>query len=435
MQIRRVNFQNYLIIALSSYLLIAIGLLFVQSIQDYNILMWQILSIASSIVFIVLGCRLTYRSIFPLILGFHLIFSYFLFLYFKYIVGDILGYNAIDSLLYSEIAQSTYDLQFGNFISILEGQFDSLSDFGFPFFLRFVYRIAGGDVESGHMLLIFFNCCFQVATCYVTGKIACLINVDWPSVKLIVLLWGINPCSIYLNASGLKEPLFSFICMLIMYGIYKCHHCHSILKHIILLMLIGVSWFFRNYMTVFFVLIYIGFCIFPSLYKKLFFGICTLSLIVCIGFTSVLIEVFPEIYYAMLQSEDILPSGMGKFVYYVLAFLSPIPKFFNVSTPQMLLAVGYSIVKFSCSVFALVGCWYWIKTKSIVFFPLINIFLFTVIMLIVSAHYIDYRYAYPIMPCFFIMMVEGLKYSKRRVSYLYLFASILVIVAFNLQLY
>lgn len=137
----------------------------------------------------------------------------------------------------------------------------------------------------------------------------------------------------------------------------------------------------------------------------------------------------------MLQSEEMLPSGFGKYVYYILAFLAPIPKFFNIETPQMLLVVGYSMLKFSCSVFAIVGSWYWIKMKSLKFYPLINIYLFTVIMLIVSAHYIDYRYAYPIMPCFFILMIEGIKFTSVKVSYMYLFISVLVVAMFNLRLY
>ena len=435
MVIRRQKFVNYLIVAFGCYLLIALGVLFMHPIQDYNILMWQILSITSAIVFIAVGWRLAYRSVFPLIFCFQLVFSYLLFFDFKYIVGDILGHNAVDSLLYSNIAQKTCNLSLKQFIDVLGIYLESLSDYGFPFFLKYVYWIAGGGSESGHLLLIFCNCCFQTFTCYLTGKIAHNVCDNWDSVKMIVLLWGINPCSIYLNASGLKEPLFGFLCMIIIWGIYKCYDCQSIIRHIILLLFIGISWFFRNYMTLFFLFIYVGYCIFPLLYKKIFLAIFLISIVLCLGFTSVLVEYFPEIYYAMLQSEEMLPSGFGKYVYYILAFLAPIPKFFNIETPQMLLVVGYSMLKFSCSVFAIVGSWYWIKMKSLKFYPLINIYLFTVIMLIVSAHYIDYRYAYPIMPCFFILMIEGIKFTSVKVSYMYLFISVLVVAMFNLRLY
>lgn len=433
--LKNLTLTNYLIITLGVYVLIAAGLSLVVPIQDYNILICQFILIICSVLFILVGWRVSYRSIFLLILGFQLILSYLLFWDFKYIVGHFLGYNAIDSLLYSEIAQKTCNLSFEQTINIFEDYLKSVSDYGFPIFLRFVYKFADGNVEFGHKILILANCFLQVTTCYITGKISNSIGINYKHTKLIVLLWGINPCSIYLNVSGLKEPLFTFICMSIMYGIYRCHSSQSILKHTTLLILIAISWFFRNYMTIFFILIYLGFCVFQNIYKKLFLSICILSLTLCIGFTSLLVEIFPEIYYAILQSEEILPSGIVKYVYYVLAFLAPIPKFFNISTPQMLLVVGYSILKFSCSIFAIAGCWYWIKNKTLMFFPLINIFLFTVIMLIVSAHYIDYRYAYPIMPCFFIMMVEGLKYCKKGISYLYLLGSALIVVLFNMQLY
>lgn len=433
--LKNLALTDYLVIALGIYILIAAGLSLVVPIQDYNIFICQFILIICSVLFISVGWHVSYRSIFLLIIGFHLIFSYLLFWDFKYITGHFLGYNAIDSLLYSEIAQETYDLSFKQTINVFEEHLRSVSDYGYPFFLKFIYKFSDGNVELGHKILILTNCFLQIVTCYITGKISSSIGTNYQHTKLIVLLWGINPCSIYLNASGLKEPLFTFICMSIMYGIYKCHTSQSILKHITLLILIALSWFFRNYMTIFFILIYLGFCFFQNIYKKLFLSICILSLILCIGFTSLLVEVFPEIYYAILQSEEILPSGITKYVYYALAFLAPIPKFYNVSTPQMLLVVGYSILKFSCSIFAIVGCWYWIKNKTLMFYPLINIFLFTVIMLIVSAHYIDYRYAYPIMPCFFIMMVEGVKYCKKGMSYLYLLSSALIVIAFNMQLY
>ena len=320
MLVREKNFLYYLIIAFGCYLLIALGVLFMHPIQDYNILMWQALSISSSIVFIAVGWQLTYRSIFLLIFCFHLLFSYLLFFDFKYIVGDILGHNPVDSLLYSNIAQKTCNLSLGQFFNVLENYFDSLSDYGFPFLLKHVYWIASGDSESGHILLIFCNCCFQTLTCYLTGKVAHNVCNNHDSIKLIVLLWGINPCSIFLNSSGLKEPFFGFLCMTIMWGIYRCHNSNSIIRHIILLLFIGASWFFRNYMTLFFLFIYVGFCIFPLLYKKIFLVVSVGSLILCIGFTSILVDYFPEIYYAMLQSEEVLPSGIGKYVYYILAF-------------------------------------------------------------------------------------------------------------------
>lgn len=434
MYLQRKYFINYLIIAFGCFLLVAFGLSLTLSVQDYNILACQFVSIISFVFFVYIGKKLTYRCTLPLIFIFQLIFSYLLYWDFKNIVGHILGYNPVDSLLYLELAGKTSNLSLERSLEVLSYRLDSLSDYGFPFFLKYVYWAAGG-VETGHKLLIFLNCCFQTIICYWTGQIARNVGADISTTKMIVLLWGINPCSVYLNVSGLKEPLFCLLCIAIMWNIYQCHKNRSLIKHMFLLALIGMTWFFRNYMTFFLLFIYIGYDIFPFLYKKSFFVICVVSLIVCIGFTSVLIDFFPEIYYVMLQSEEVLPSGIGKYMYYVLAFLAPIPKFFNVATPQMLIIVVYSILKYSCSIFAIIGSWYWIKTHAVKYFPLINIFLFSVIMLIVSAHYIDYRYAYPIMPCFFILMVEGAKYCKKRIAYSYLLFSAIIVIMFNMQLY
>lgn len=427
-------YQDYIVVAILLYLTVATGLGFLKSNINLNVLYLQILSLLTYFIYIKIGLRLSLFNTILLTFFYQIILSYTLYFDFRYILGDVLGYNPVDSKLYSVIALNSSSMSFTDFIKYLNNYFDSLSDYGFPIFLRYIY-IFFPNVVTAQILLILCNCIFQTIVCYITWQIICFIKIDYITKKWILVLWGGNPCSIYLNAAGLKEPLFCLLCMVAIYFIYKFNKHKKIKTIFFLVISILCTWFFRYYMSLFLFLIFYGFCVAKKLYKKYFASIILISFVLCVGFTSILIEIFPEIYYVILQTEEMLPSGVGKYFYYLLAFLSPIPKFFNMETPQMLLVVGYSIVKFAFSVFAIIGSIYIIKYKRLEFFPLINICVFTIIMLIVSGHYINYRYFYPIMPCFFILMVYGVRYCKRWIAYSYLVCSAFIIVLFNLQLY
>ena len=159
-------------------------------------------------------------------------------------------------------------------------------------------------------------------------------------------------------------------------------------------------------------------------------------MVLCIGLTDALINFFPEIYYAIMNSADVQPSSpIVRTIYYILAFLGPIPKFYSEITLQDPLIVMLSIEKFSFSIFALIGAYTFIKNKNVKYFPLIAIILFNTLLLIVSAHLIEYRYSYIILPLSFILMIESASIKYQKFAYLYLIISSAIVFAFNLKLY
>ena len=197
------------------------------------------------------------------------------------------------------------------------------------------------------------------------------------------------------------------------------------------------TWFFRYYVTLFLIIIGFSYLFFSNIYKKYFPWFCAFAIIVCLVLTDVLVNYMPEIYYSQLRTEEVYTNagGLFRYVSYLLAFLSPIPKFVNMETPHLCIMIMYSTVKYFFSIFAIVGIYYMIKLKKVEFYPLISIYLFHVLLLIVSGHTVDYRYPYIIMPCFFILMIEGFKYQKMLLTYSYLFFSVVMVIFYNLRMY
>lgn len=159
-----------------------------------------------------------------------------------------------------------------------------------------------------------------------------------------------------------------------------------------------------------------------------------MAIVICLFFSVYLETYFPEIYYANLATDKMYSSGyIFRFASYLLAFLSPIPKMFDLTTPQSAIMLLYSFVKFFFSVFAIVGSIILIRKRMEKYYPLIAICLFQVLMLIVSAHTIDYRYPYVTMPCFFILMIVGLDYQQKWLTRLFPIFATMIIIAFNLR--
>ena len=429
-------YSKYLLLSFLISFLLYIGLILVTDTINGEFVCWQIFTIFSFFSSLYLELKLKVKELFLLIFSYQIIFSYILHWYFLFKTSSAFGFNAVDSVLYSQIAFQIKDMNWIESIRVIERYFYDLSDYGYPLFLKCVYTL-GGSLENSIILLIFINCVMQTIVCIMTYDLSNMLLYDRYKSQWITLLWGLNTASVYLNASGLKEPLFLFLSVATIWSIYKCKERKNIGWHILVWMLITSTWFFRYYLSLFFIIIYIGYYWFPYLYNRYFGVICIVSIVLCLYFTSLLVYYFPAIYYALLNTEETFSSNgiLFKYVSYLLAFLSPIPKYFQVATPQDLIMLVYSIVKFSFSIFVLLGSYFFIKHKKTQFYPLISIVLFNVLLLIVSGHMIEYRYSYVIMPCFFILMIAGMEYRNKYLTTVYLFFSAFIILLFNLRLY
>ncbi len=425
---------KYLLLATILYCIIGIWVIIFSPNPSPYVIGWQISSILFFWGSLVIGLKLNLPNCFGLIFVYQIIMSIILHVYFVYIEQNIMGYN-VDTDLYFRLAAKTQNLSMQQSMAIIKDALEDPSDHGYPLFLKFVYAIGGNDLRTFRVLL-FINCVFQTLTCIVIAKLSTLLGINNRNIKWIVLLWGLNSASIYLNVSGLKEPLFVLLCTVCMYSLYRIRCSYPIIGHICFFLFVTLIWFFRYYISLFFIIIYLGYIVLPKLWNKLFAIMCIVALIICIGLTDFLVNYFPEIYYAIMESEQLLPgSKIARLVYYLLAFLSPIPKFYSEITLQEPLIVMFSIEKFSFSIFALIGAFAMIKKHSTKYYPIIAIVLFNTLLLIVSAHLIEYRYSYIILPMYFILMIKSFSYKTKLLTKLYLVFSCLIVFFFNMKFY
>ncbi len=415
-----------------TFIIVFLVTFFSNGTYDWGVIFWQLFSIVFWSISLKIGLMLKKNQMLLWVFLFQLILSFSLHFFFLHYTNDLLGYNAVDSVLYSDLANKTKNLDFEGALVEIGNTFSDLSDYGWPVFLKYIYWI-GGDTLTSMRILILVNCIIQWFTTLLVYNLSVNIVNDTYKAHLISLLWGLNLCSTYLNVSGLKETLFTLLCTLSLFYIYKCKR--KPYNHILFWVSIASTYFFRPYMTFFFVIIYLGYCIFPYIYNRLFAWMCVAAIVLCLFFTSLLVYQFPEIYYAILNTSENAPSGLGMYIYWLLAFLGPLPKFFNMETPQVLIMITYTILKFSLSIFGLLSCICFIKNKQTKYYPLISIYLFTVLLLIVSGHYVNYRYSYIIMPAFFILMVEGIQFRKKWIVEVYCICTSMIMLIFNLKLY
>ena len=432
--------------ALKSYFLYTLGLfflaycfLFISISQDstyYLFAWWQGISFLVFGLFGLSSVHLDKKGLFLLIGIYQLMMSLALHFYFRNNFSDIWGPGSVDALLYAKMAMIVKDLSLTETIRVIGFYVNDLSDYAFPLFLKYIYWL-GGDLLTSNFILVCMNCFFQWVTAVITYKLSYSLTNDKYKTYIITILWAFNTASIYVNVAGLKEPLFLLLCMSTMWGIYKTKRTGYIGWKLFTWILIASLWFFRYYVSLFFIIIYVGYILFPKVWNKHFALICLSAIILCIYGANLLVQFFPEIYYANMYVDGIYAASGTLFRYasYVLAFLSPIPKLFEVSDGKMLLMIVYTFVKFFFSIFAIMGAWFMIKNKEERYYPLIAICLFQILLLIVSGHTIDYRYTYITMPCFFILMIEGMKYRFKWIARLYPLFAVMVVILFNLRTY
>lgn len=431
----KTNQGKYIIILTLAYWLTSIVAQIVSNgVINYPVLNCQIISTIAFFALLKIGLHCRLRQILIIIFLYQLFLSYCLSIFFFEYCGTIFGFNAVDSLLYNKIALATTNLDWTHSSKIINNHLTDISDHGFPYFLKIIYDV-GQDTLTSEIILIFCNVIFQCITCWLIIKICRILNMQTYVVKWIILLWGLNSCSIYLNCSGLKEPLFLMLCTMNLYLIYRCRN-NIISINTIAFAIFNIStFFFRPYMTIFFLLIYIFYCILPAFFNNHIKLILIFAIVLCTVFTSLLTYVFPEIYYAMLGAEENGPKGASIYVYEILSFLSPIPRFFSMEKPQALLMVMFSIIKFGLSIFGIAAVLSILRNKNKDYYPLIYIYVFTVLLLIVSGHYVNYRYIYIILPSFFILIGYGFKVTKTIYLKAYIALSCLIIFLFNSHSY
>lgn len=426
------SLKNYFlnIIVISS--ICAICLFFVKPEIDYPITFWQLCSCSITILFTLIGIKLDIKKNLILIFIFQILLSFLLFIYFIEVTGTTFGYEAVDSLKYDSIAKLTSDGNWNDLVKELDKYKFGLPDYGFPIFLRFIYSISPNP-NSARIILLIINCFFQLFTCYYILKILKILEISQIESKWIISFWGYNIVSVYLNVSGLKEPLFLLICTITLYSLLNYCKTRDFRNLLLFFCFTTLTWFFRNYMTAFYILIFLGTVIFKKIFNNFFSLVVISAIIFGVFLQNLLIYVFPEIYFSILGTEENLPNGLTRLIYYGISFIGPIPRFFNTKYFIVLIGTATYIIKYYYSIFAIIGSYYFIKYKFLKFYPIIILTLLTILMLIVSGHLTEFRYLYPVAPCFYILMICGFKYCKNFIKIPYIVLCTFLLILFDIQ--
>lgn len=115
--------------------------------------------------------------------------------------------------------------------------------------------------------------------------------------------------------------------------------------------------------------------------------------------------------------------------------MGPIPRFFSMKYLGDISIIGFSLVKYFLSIFAFIAAYRVVRQGDDRYYPLISIYLFTSLMMIASNHMIDYRYAYVMLPCMYILMIVGANKPNKMVLGAYTFIAVLLMLMFNMKIY
>lgn len=435
---------KYLFISLSLFccLWILLLLFYNESVPTGEIVGIQLISVILWIFAFYVGCKLNIRSILVLSFVFQILMSVWLYIFFTECTDSPFGYNPVDALLYRSVSEWTMNMSFSEFWEFLCSESSGLSrwsDRGYPLVQRFIFILAGNS-DRGIFLMVLFNIIVHLYTTYILYRLAFLM-LSSHEARLVALLWGINVCGVWINVSGLKEQIF--VCLVINASYYfQCFLYQRKGWHLFLLTLfIALTWLFRYYISLFFILIFVGRFFFRTLYENFFGTFCIVAFLLVIFGLSLLTWFIPELYFIELMRQQLAEEGslhsslFGQIAGYILAFIGPPPSLLETIQKQNLLIVIYSCIKLFISIFGVWAMVRIIRKKDTDFYPMVNLVLLNTLLTITGGFALSYRFVYVTMPIYFILMIYGFRYygNSKWLKYSYLVFSLLTIYFFNIR--
>jgi len=315
---------------------------------------------------------------------------------------------------YSSLAWEPIHYHYDDYIKYISNNTLDISDWGYPIFLNWIYNLTG-EIYSGDLLMCICNVFINISTIILLWKLTCQV-FDVRVGKLTILLWGLNVYNIWLNATGLKETLFTFFMVGGFYFLYKVSVCNK-LRHILWLMaFVFMIVFFRYYISVFFILIVISLIFFRRIYEKYFALIMLFALTVIILGVDLLAFFIEEV--AVIYKNQVGVWGSNGILFSFMnvysAFVSPYPAMTRGALNQNQLTILFSVLKISLSFWGIYGMYLLIIIKQTKVYPLINILLFNIFLTIISGFSLNYRYMHITMPLYFAFMIYGFIQSRHK---------------------
>lgn len=383
-----------------------------------------------------------FSQIYFLILIYQFLLVGVLFQFFLFEYKNPLGFNPIDAAFYHELATTLSKMDINDSVVYLSDRLD-LSDFGYPFVLQGIYRISG---SNPFIIAKIFNIFFHLMTCYYLVKISNFLFSDSSVAKALLILYGFNPATIFFISSGLKEPLFALVVVLAFYFLLKAFFLNSKLNYIWAIVAIIVTGLFRSAYPILIVLSLVVFTLLNTEGKYKRFkqiGLLSIGSFAMVGaYVFFQVELTQKMNYNFDSIvEHKLGFKPGKLDYLVMligGIIGPFPSFNYIKENQLgLLQTVGNFIKIIFSYFFIVGAYLALKNRFRLLYVGLIFILLNVIILVAVAASLDYRFLYPFMPLYFLIMAYGYNNYNRSLlpislkSPIYLIAIFILIILYN----
>lgn len=378
-----------------------------------NIRLFQFLFQFSFLVFFILIVHYSnFYFSFVLILCYQVIFSIFLWSFY-YMSSEPLGFNPNDSLIYQNALEESFGRSYGELIKILKSnpRTASLSDWGYPTYRFLIYKMVPYLME-GLLATVIINAFFHSISCIFVFKIAKRYLANEISI-IVMSLWGLSATSIFVNASGLKETIFSFFVILAIHNLVEIEYGKKIKRTFFFFFFTLLIWFFRNYLSIFLVLVYLGCYPFRKVFYKFYVFFFISIFFICFFGMEFLSNVLPALKFVQSAREDRMSLFFGSTgiiancMNFFFAWITPIPKVNATAKIEQLLYSGFAIYKAFFSLFAIYSIFLILKQKQERFYPILTFMTFNIVLVIITCNSLDYRFLHPSVYIDFILILFG----------------------------
>lgn len=402
------------------------------------------LFLGSFILFLFIASKTPVNQVYLLILIYHLILVGVLYQFFLFEYNNPLGYNPKDAAYYHKLALTLKKLNFQDSVSYSFNTLD-LSDFGYPFVLQNIYRISGSNPL---IVAKFFSILFHIATCFYLVKISDYLFANSSLSKTLLILYGLNPSSIFFITSGLKEPLFALVVVLAFYLSLKAYIFNSKLNLLFAIVTVLITGLFRTAYPVFIILSLVTYAFWNFEGKHRRFkqiSLLTLGIIAFLGtyvfFKNDLLQKINYNFSAIVEYRlGYVPGKLEYFVMMIGGIVGPFPSFNYSEYNQLgLLQTIGNFVKIILSFFFLIGTYLIIKNKNRKMYVGLIFIMLNISVLVLLAASLDYRFLYPFMPLYFLIVAFGYKnYNKKKLPLIlnapvYLFSITILMILYNFR--
>jgi hypothetical protein len=343
-----------------------------------------------------------------------IIFGSVLFIYYD-IKGFPYGYDAHDSYWYEKVIVQSQDLRFFELFKFLNKQSIEIFDYGF-LLVRYLIGCLTDNISIQNYLLLIINCVCISLSAKRLGSISAYF-LDNYFVKIIMLLWGVNAFSIYINPSGLKENIFIFFIVSSFYYFQKFNETKKINNLFYFFGCLIIIIFFRIYIAISILFLFLFQKVFLLKKVEKFLPLALTTLIASGVLLSVIISYF-NIDNQLLNkalSVQVYRSGgqMGMLTNFISAWIGPFPSLLKVNQTAPLIYATGNLVKMVFSIYFILGLYIVFKNEIIKLYPYAIYCVFNIFLIIVSNTALDMRFQYTMLPFFFLISIVGFKHYMR----------------------